>query len=293
VKHYKSLMALLSGLFFCPLVAASETTNTQAVKLFTSPWSRLFSGDENTFSTALTYSSPLKKKMINVPTGKYTSEEIYKVNQRGLFSMQYSPISYLFANMTVRVPLQNTSKYSTDFVYSFGYDDWHPDTFSLVYGNYNDNNSFFPGAGAQRTRFEQGSWTLGYKFNLPKPVESALLVNKDDSLICQVGYSYVPRYFSDASSTIKENKNSFLGSCGYTLQQHYFLRLSAFYYPDKNQQQPWNYDYTYSFGYTSGYAPGSWSLFYGNYTGTRYPWRQNANANFRSGTINLSWTLPL
>ena len=101
MKHYKSLMALLSGLFFCPLVAASETTNTQAVKLFTSPWSRLFSGDENTFSTALTYSSPLKKKMINVPTGKYTSEEIYKVNQRGLFSMQYSPISYLFANMTV------------------------------------------------------------------------------------------------------------------------------------------------------------------------------------------------
>ncbi|PHI28810.1 hypothetical protein [Budvicia aquatica] len=284
---------LLSGLFFCPLVVVADTANTQAVKLFTNPWSRLFSGDEAEFSTALTYSSPLKKKSVHVPTGKNTSEEVYKLNQRGLFSMQYSPISYFFTNMTVRVPLQNTSKYSTDFVYSFGYDDWHPGTFSLVYGNYNDNNRFFPETGAQKTRFEQGSWTFGYKFTLPKTVESALLINNDDALVCQVGYSYVPRYYSDASSTIKDNKNSLLGSCGYTLQQHYFLRLSAFYYPDKNQQQPWNYDYTYSFGYTSGYAGGSWSIYYGNYTGTRYPWRQNANANFSSGTINLSWNLPL
>ncbi|MEY4922653.1 MAG: hypothetical protein RLY17_1370 [Pseudomonadota bacterium] len=284
---------LLGGLFVYPLAIMADTANPQAVKLFSNPWSRLFSGDEDTFSIALTYSSPLKKKLVNVPTGKDTSESVYKLNQRGLFSMQYSPISYFFANMTVRVPLQDTSKYSTDFVYSFGYDDWHPGTFSLVYGNYNDNNSFFPVKGAQRTRFEQGSWTLGYKFTLPKTVESALLINKDDSLVCQLGYSYAPRYYSDASSSIKENKNSFLGSCGYTLQQHYFLRLSAFYYPDQNQQQPWNYDYTYSFGYTSNYARGSWSVHYGNYTGTRYPWRQNANANFRSGTINLSWSLSL
>lgn len=293
MKDYKPLMLLLGWLLLSPPVIASETTNTSAVKLFTSPWSRLFSGNDDTFSTALTYSSPLEKSLINVPTGRYSSEEVYKVNQRGLFSMQYSPISYFFANMTIRVPLQNASKYSTDYVYSFGYDDWHPGTFSLVYGNYNDNNSFFPAAGTQSTRFEQGSWTLGYKFTLPKPVESALLINKGDALVCQVGYSYVPRYFSDASSSIEENKSSLLGSCGYTLLQHYFLRLSAFYYPDHKQQQPWDYDYTYSIGYTSGYTPGSWSIHYDNYTGTRYPWRQNANANFRSGTINLSWTLPL
>ncbi|WP_042528411.1 hypothetical protein [Yersinia ruckeri] len=286
-------MLLLSGLFFSPLVTADGSTSTQAVKLFTSPWTRLFSGDEATFSTALSYSSPLKKSLINVPTGRDSSKEVYKLNQQGLFSMQYSPISYFFANMSIRVPLQNASKYSTNYVYSFGYDDWHPGTFSLVYGNYSDNNSFFPAAGAQSTRFEQGGWTLGYKFTLPKVIESALLINKDDSIGCQVGYSYVPRYFSDASSTIKENKNSFLGSCGYTLQQHYFFRLSAFYFPDHQQQQPWDYDYSYSFGYTSGYAPGSWSIHYDNYSGTRYPWRQDANANFRSGTINLSWTLPL
>ncbi len=293
MKFCRTLTVLLCGLLFSPLVTADEPTNTQAVNLFTSPWSRLFSGDEARFSTALSYNSPLKKSLINVPTGRDSSEKVYKLNQKGLFSMQYSPISYFFANMTVRVPLQNTNKYSTNYVYSFGYDDWHPGTFSLVYGNYSDNNSFFPATGTQSTRFEQGAWTLGYKFTLPKTAESVLLINKDDTLVCQVGYSYVPRYFSDASSTIKDNKHTLLGSCGYTLQQHYFLRVSAFYYPDKAQQQPWNYDYTYSFGYTSGYAPGSWSIHYDNYSGTRYPWRQDANANFRSGTINLSWTLPL
>lgn len=61
MKDYKTLMLLLSGLFFSPLVTADGSTSTQAVKLFTSPWTRLFSGDEATFSTALSYSSPLKK----------------------------------------------------------------------------------------------------------------------------------------------------------------------------------------------------------------------------------------
>ena len=77
-----------------------------------------------------------------------------------------------------------------------------------------------------------------------------------------------------------------------TLLQHYFLRVSSFYYPDSQQQQPWDYDYTYSIGYVSSYLPGAVSVHYDNYTGTRYPWRSDANANFRRGTINLSWTLP-
>lgn len=53
-----------------------------------------------------------------------------------------------------------------------------------------------------------------------------------------------------------------------------------------------DYDYTYSIGYVSSYLPGAVSVHYDNYTGTRYPWRSDANANFRRGTINLSWTLP-
>ncbi|VEA67336.1 Uncharacterised protein [Serratia plymuthica] len=288
-KHISPIAGCLLSSLAC---AADTVPNQPAVKLFTSPWSRLFSGSETSLSTALTYNSDLAKQPVYVPTGSDSYIVRDKYNQRLLFSMQYSPLSYFFANMTVRVPLQDTNRYSTDFVYSFGYDDWHPGTFSLVYGNYNDNNHFYPASGDRHTYFEQGTWTFAYKFALADNLEKHLLINKEDSLICQFGYSYVPRYFSTESNSIKENKNILLASCGYTLLQHYFLRVSSFYYPDNKQQQPWDYDYTYSLGYVSSYLPGAVSVHYDNYSGTRYPWRSNANANFRSGTINLSWTLP-
>lgn len=130
--------------------------------------------------------------------------------------------------MTLRTPVQDISKYSTNFVYSFGYDDWHPGTFSLVYGNYSDNNYFYPAKDQQRTRFEQGTWTFAYKFSLPQNVEKHLLINKEDALICQLGYSYVPRYFSLVDNAIERNKNMFLASCGYTLLQHYFYGSPLF-----------------------------------------------------------------
>lgn len=273
--------------------AADDTVpNTPAVRVFTSPWARLFSGSESSFSTALTYSSTLDKELVKVPTGENSYVMRDRYNQRALLSMQYSPLSYFFANMTARAPIQDLGKYSTDFVYSFGYDDWHPGTFSLVYGNYSDSNYFYPSSGARRTYFEQGAWTFAYKFELPQNVEKHLLINKEDALICQLGYSYVPRFFSLATNTNQRNKSTFLASCGYTLLQHYFLRVSAFYYPDSQQQQPWDYDYTYSIGYVSSYLPGAMSVHYDNYTGTRYPWRGSPDANFRHGTINVSWTLP-
>lgn len=268
------------------------TPNKPAVRVFTSPWTRLFSGSESSFSTALTYSTTLDQELVKVPTGENSYEIHDRYNQRALLSMQYSPLSYFFANITARAPIQEVSKYSTNFVYSFGYDDWHPDTFSLVYGNYSDNNYFYPAKDAQRTRFEQGTWTFAYKFALPQAVEEHLLINKEDALICQLGYSYVPRFYSLSDNSVQRGKNSFLASCGYTLSQHYFLRVSAFYYPDSQQQQPWDYDYTYSFGYVSSYLPGALSVHYDNYTGTRYPWRGSPDANFRRGTINVSWTLP-
>ncbi|MDR8378150.1 hypothetical protein FPK36_22640, partial [Acinetobacter baumannii] len=93
--------------------------------------------------------------------------------------------------------------------------------------------------------------------------EHALLINKGDAIICQVGYSWVPRYYDLESDDIRKNKNVLLGGCGYTFKQHFFVRATAFWYPDSSQQQPWNGDYSYSFGY-AGYTPGSFSVQYAN-----------------------------
>lgn len=259
--------------------------------VFTSRWGRLFSGNDNKFSGALSYNSGLKEQWITIPNSSSSAEQKNKINQTLNLSLQYSPWSYWFANITTRVPVTDTSRYTTDFRYSFGYDDWHANTVSLVYSNYGDNH-FWPSGNNRISYFEQGAVTLAYKFSLPKPLEKSLLINDGDSLICQVGYSWVPRYYDLNSNDIRKNKSVVLGGCGYTFKQHFFVRATTFWFPDSSQQQPWNGDYSYSFGY-AGYTPGSLSLQYTNYSGTRYPGHQSGNAKFREGTVSLIWYLPL
>lgn len=292
VVYKLSTLWLLTTLGLPMAHAAGDTKQKPIVNVFTTPWSRLFSGSEASFSTALTYSVPLERSAITLPTSRETSETREMLNHRALLSMQYSPLSNFFANTTVNVPLQEVNKYATRFSYSFGYDDWRPNTFSFIYSNYAEDNHFFPQKGKQITEFETGAFTGAYKFELPEGIEKHLLINKDDNIGCQVGYTYSYRYYDSVSDATKRHKNVLLASCGYTLKGRYFLRFSSFYYPEKAQQQPWNSDYTYSFGYISGYKPGAISIRYDNYSGTRYPWKSNSTANFRSGTVSISWTLP-
>jgi len=289
---YKLPTLCLFAAYLFPIAHAENTSKAPVVNVFTTPWSRLFSGSESSFSAALTYNVPLERTMTTTPTGRESSETRKTLNQRGLLSLQYSPLSYFFANTTFGVPLREVNKYSTNFSYSFGYDDWHPGTYSFIYSNYSQDNHLFTQTGRSVTTFEKGAFTVAYKFRLPEKIESKLLINKEDNLGCQVGYTYSHRYFDNVSNTTKNNKNILLASCGYTVKGHYFARLSGFYYPEKTQQQPWDSDYTYSFGYVSGYKPGSISVRYDNYSGTRYPWRGNPKANFRSGTVSVSWILP-
>lgn len=264
---------------------ANESEAVQA-GVFTTRWGRLFSGNKDKFSGALSFSSGLKDQLLTIPNGSDTARQKKKINQLLNLSLQYSPYSYWFANVTLRAPISDTSKYTTNFRYSFGYDDWHANTFSLVYSNYGDNY-LFPSGNKRRTYFEQGGVTFAYKFTLPKAIEQHLLINKGDSIVCQTGYTWVPRYYSLADNDLKSNKNVFLGGCGYTFKQHFFVRATAFWFPDKEQQQPWNGDFSYSFGY-AGYKPGTFSLQYANYSGTRF----NGNAKFREGTVSLIWYLP-
>lgn len=178
--------------------------------VFTSRWGRLFSGNDKVFSGALSFSSGLKEQWMTVPNSSDSAEQKKKYNQTLNLSLQYSPYSFWFANVTSRLPVTDTSRYTADFRYSFGYDDWHANTVSLVYSNYGDNH-FWTSGSKRHTYFEQGAITLAYKFSLPKPMENTLLINKGDAIMCQVGYSWVPRYYDLASDDIRKNKNVLLG----------------------------------------------------------------------------------
>jgi hypothetical protein len=62
----------------------------------------------------------------------------------------------------------------------------------------------------------------------------------------------------------------------------WFVRAIFYRYLRPGEQQPWNPDYTYAFGYED-FRPGTWSLTYSNYSGTR--WNR---ANFREGLWSLA-----
>jgi len=75
-----------------------------------------------------------------------------------------NPHSYYFFGMTSSLDLNgyNNPFYQPDFSYSFGYSDWHLDTFSWNYSNY-ANNKFSPKEGEDRFNFGKGNWELSYK----------------------------------------------------------------------------------------------------------------------------------
>lgn len=178
-----------------------------------------------------------------------------------------------------------------DFSYSFGYDDWHPDTWHLVYANYTGTR-FHPDSarGEGLFNFPEGQWTAGRKFALPRPMEQVFLAGDGDRAICSANGHLMPRYEDFASGTTKSGKVSASLGCRYERPGGWYAQLQVYAYPDRSQQQPWDPDFTYGFGYDD-WRPGSISVRYGNYSGNRFPGRERApgEGTFRSGSVTVSW----
>jgi hypothetical protein len=70
--------------------------------------------------------------------------------------------------------------------------------------------------------------------------------------------------------------------------------LTVFYYPNPAQQQPWNPDFTYGFGYADWHSY-TFSVQYNNYSGNRFPWNKPAEntGNFLDGIFSVSFNITL
>jgi hypothetical protein len=202
-------------------------------------------------------------------------------------SLRYTPLSYWFVGATAYKYLGEQQTYEPDFSYTFGYDDYHPYTLSLVYSNYNANR-FSPGRGESAVNFQNGTWTLGWKFPVPGRLAEPLLIERGGQIACQVGYDVSARFYDLASQGNKHWHEALSLGCNYPIYKGLFLNWTAYYYPDPSDQQPWNPDYTYVLGYNVG----PFSVQYSNYSGNRYPWRSPVGDNGRlsSGAIGISWS---
>lgn len=178
-----------------------------------------------------------------------------------------------------------------DFTYALGYERWEPGTLSLVYANY-AGTRLAPdrSRGEGRFRFPQGQWSLGYKFALPPPLHPIFLTGEGDGALCSAEAHLTPRYSRAGGGALGSGKLALSLGCRYAHPDGWFAHLRAFAWPRGGQQQPWDPDYVYGFGWGDG-RPGTPVLQYQNYSGNRWPGRPRGagEGSPRSGSISVAW----
>lgn len=232
----------------------------------------------------------METEAANLPPGATNGPS--NVNYTANLSLKYVLLGNWFVSGTFYYYFDPDQQqpWNPDFTYVFGYSDWRPYTFSLLYSNYGGNR-FNPDPGAKHTEFDQGTVSLGWKF----PVTGKLLewtrLTDDGSIGCQVDYNWTPSYFDLASTSYQDNHQTVSLGCKYAIWGNWYVNATAFYYFDSRQKQPWNPDFTYGFGYFD-WRPGTFTLQYNNYSGNR--WNRSDAAQdtgrFRNGSITLAYS---
>jgi len=209
-------------------------------------------------------------------------------------TVKYNPLGAWFAagtyNYYKNEDLQE--EWNPDFSYVFGYDDWRPYTFSLVYSNYGGNRiNPDRNNGAEVTEFNEGTISLGWKFPISKKLSRPFLLSDDGGIGCVVNYNVAPKYFDLATLQNRPWKQSASLGCKYAIKKNWYLNWTLFYYPKSYQQQPWDPDFTYGFGYFD-WRPGTVSIQYNNYSGNRFFWRATSDdtGRFTDGEFSISWS---
>lgn len=254
-----------------------------------SEWRNLFAG----FSGGFSFNYPFKESPPSETQGSGSQGEP-ATNMTVTASIKYNPLSYWYANTTFYKYLKSDyqASWDPDFSYGFGYDDWHPYTLSLAYANYGGNR-LNPDRkkGEKFTTFKQGTFSLGWKFVVPGWIEELFIVHSTGGIGGSINYNLTPEYMDLASLQLKEWKQTISLSIKYTIYKYWYANITLYYYPYPEQQQPWDPDFTYGFGYFD-WHPGTIIIQYNNYSGNRYPWKEKSpgTGTFKNGSISISWS---
>ena len=206
---------------------------------------------------------------------------------------RFSPSETWFARVTGYYYLDSAQKrpWNPDFTYSFGYDSWRPGTFALTYDNYGGNRWNPDTAGGEKvTRFDEGSVTASYKIPMPTALESLFSPDGESHWSASVAIHVTPRFPREGA----DERGSWKRAVSVGVRSRFYRRLYAegrvFLYPSSEQQQPWDPDFTYGFGWFD-WRPGTLSIQYGNYSGNRWPGQSSTGTGaFRHGSLTAFLT---
>jgi hypothetical protein len=212
-------------------------------------------------------------------------------------SVTYFPVGYWFVNASYFQFINRAVKqpWHPDFTYSFGYNDWHPYTFSLIYGNYGGNR-FNPDVskGERVTQFEQGTVSLGFKFPAPKFLRDIAEFHPTSILQHQVAVNTIPSFYSTQTVSYQGWQTFLTLQTRYNVISYFYALLTLFYYPVAGQQQPWSPDFTYGIGYADWHSF-TLSVQYNNYAGNRFPWNKptSESGQLFDGILSVSFNITL
>jgi len=211
-------------------------------------------------------------------------------------NINIKPAKYCFIRTKL---ILNTNKerdiyYQPEYYYTFGYDDYHDDTWSFVYSNY-QNNRFLSRDDPYASSFTNGTWELSYKtkikdFSLKAsasyiPAENLqiLALNSSNKLTDNTKlYMKYEHYFTNNQERLSIAVKSKLSS-------KIFVEAGIYLYSDLNKELSYESDYYYSFGWKDP-RPKHFSFVYSNqYMPTRFPWRKQADIPFNSGNLSISY----
>jgi hypothetical protein len=243
-------------------------------------------------SVGLSLNYPLTRSPYQPSTGKGFQGVQDATNINGTVSVKYTVVGawsgsvtfYRYADQAHRAP------WNPDFTYVIGYDDWHPYTLSFTYANYGGNRLSPDHSKKEKfSNIEQGGFTLGYKVPLPKVLDRAISVHENPTG-WNLGYTLIPRYTDLKSNSDLNWKHRVSLGFRYPVYSYWYGTATVNYYPMHAQQQPWDPDFTYGFGYFDFHS-GTFSVQYNNYSGNRFPWRHRGphTGTFAYGGISISW----
>ena len=256
-------------------------------KPYPSEWRNLLAG----FSGRITFDYPLADKPI---AGSGSQGARTTGSPTFALTVAYNPLAYWFGQVTLYKYLDESRQapWNGDFTYVFGYDDWHPNTVSLVYANYGGNR-FAPDASRDErvTRFDEGTISLGYKWVLPKWMERWFTVHDTGGVGLRASYHLTPRYVDDRCVCRRDAKHALSLGLRYVIHTWWYAEITLYGYPVPSQKQPWDPDFTYTLGYFD-WHPGTFALQYSNYSGNRYPWNASSRdtGRVKDGSLSLSWS---
>ena len=261
---------------------------------FTVPWEDFVKMNQvDRLSGSVNFTYPLSNVGSQVDNGN-ASQGIPLSSAVIALSLAYTPISYWFMSVSAMRYLYPDEKrsWNPDFTYSFGYNDWHPYTFSFVYSNFGGNR-FVPSLaqGEAVTHFLEGNFSLGWKFPSAKIIEHLCVVHPSGGIGHSIHINTHPQYRIQGSKEIGMWKTSASFSTKYTIYEQIYLNFTVFWHPIPGQQQSWDPDFTYGIGFFD-WHPYTLSLQYNNHVGGRFPWNPATikSRGLFDGTLSLSWS---